>query len=782
MSNSERSLSIMLILIVICGIILQVASCWLETIPTTFSTDRVIISMLGIQATISTLSIMLISLLTIIFKESYLGINYADYYSNIHNKCFTQKRVVHLAIGLVFLNAYLYFFNFFYLIIYIFFAELYLLIYSTENIFSIFESDTSTRSRIHKYFRELFTKSQLSKIERERIKNIFNGWDIFFDGTEYKKALGIYQRAIYYMVKKKAIALESLCARTIYHHLKNENAYIKKRGIEILNITYQILVNLKVKDYRCNVLGQVENALGTSIELIPITENNDNYSWNELSTNIIKFALFSHDSTCLRQLENFYVKYPYFIKANNSPIDVKNEHLIKNLFDFSYDKNDIPEGDVQLFLFHKCRMSLCYLRSLLLCGSCDVIGKYIYFSNKYFKFDSAERVFLLFAFHCYLYYLSEKEEERIISSKIRDSSRRLLECKDMQSAMNNALNSDFYFCNPEKLLELLNGFEYITPVSKKILIMEDVVKEWCTLMTLCAKEDNFSVFFKEDVYSYYRIFLSDKNEHEASNIIKRFYKLLNAGSAETDVKGKYDILKNTLIACYKKEKIDSLKKNTVKFNARSDKLKFCLKDDIINNIKSKFIDIVDDEIINATPQRFTSDISFPTSLFLIDMYHDSICESIIEDFFKNICVYLKSKLIKLQRVDSNSFAMLKNYDLAIGSFIFDRFEYHSKFSTEFSNGKRWIKISGPLGIIIDSKLFKFNIANVEVNFKSETDDFSQDDGCDEIQTLNFTDKETREYISNSKKIIEVLFDVLIEIVGDSDIGYIVTNQQEYNQV
>ncbi len=230
---------------IVIGLLLQLYS---NTILGTISNNidkNFALAILQIQATVDTLTISIIALISGCVSDSSMGIVFSDYYLNIRPYIFKQKRIIAGSILLLVTNIGFYSIKWYCFLLSIFVVTIILILISTNEIYLIFNGKRLAEREIKEYicyvlskkcgYRKKYTicmefvsdwKNIITLQSRENYENYK---EVFMDGII--ALLG-------YKTQESLTGINEICKETEYCFLNSENSIVKENGIELLEEIY----------------------------------------------------------------------------------------------------------------------------------------------------------------------------------------------------------------------------------------------------------------------------------------------------------------------------------------------------------------------------------------------------------------------------------------------------------------------------------------------------------------------------------------------------------------
>lgn len=110
------------------------------------------LALLQIQATIGTLTIAIIALISGNISDSYMGTSVSDYYLNIRPKFLKQKVIIFVSLALILINAICHMMALYNIVIFVFVLTFFLVGMSIIEVYSIFNGKRKMHEEIEMYF------------------------------------------------------------------------------------------------------------------------------------------------------------------------------------------------------------------------------------------------------------------------------------------------------------------------------------------------------------------------------------------------------------------------------------------------------------------------------------------------------------------------------------------------------------------------------------------------------------------------------------------------------
>lgn len=236
---------LLLFLFLIIGIIAEVAikeGIHLLIVPDLRDISKVL---LGIQATVAVLSLSIQALLGSFVDKSYWGISVADFYSNKKNPYFSSLTTIILTLILVILSFFSLLYNKYNLIIMLFLATLFIIIYTTMQIYHVFKGENAIKKDIEEMYNKEFEPEKALSRKIELFKIYCNGWKNEItkqSGSSFQDS----EKTFFILFDKLLIEKNEECIKIICQMskellcvlLSDSNDIKKKQGLKLLNLLY----------------------------------------------------------------------------------------------------------------------------------------------------------------------------------------------------------------------------------------------------------------------------------------------------------------------------------------------------------------------------------------------------------------------------------------------------------------------------------------------------------------------------------------------------------------
>lgn len=805
------------VLLLIIGIFFDIVihKCSIEDIIGKY--DSYILTILGIQATVSTLTIALIALIGSTVSEIYMGVSVSDYYMNIRPAIFKQKNVIIISLGLIVLNCLLYIFSLYSLMISVFIITIILICLSAHEVYSLFGGLQKTQEEIRLYVTDSIMHCVENDESLERTNRLIydfsNDWMNKCQAqtqSEYNEYKGMFMLAFSNLVKCKTKheveILREYCVKDICTFLKEEKDIIKARGIELLVSVYECLSRFINSDDFCNesmgefnLFSEVSLVLIEALKSMPCELIGKIFDWDDISYMVSESA-FCLNQYCkgerltgdLKDMLEFSESIGHILKFKEYYYKEQTHGILRSWGRYIgqprfYLIDKISENLKNEYSELVCKNYFFYCKGFIDNKYMDIIKENVFFfgiSNLYYNINEFEMLYYL-AIDCYLYYLSEKESLECVDKTLKNATKNLLNDKkvvDINEYLLSLIERNISeYINLEKgLYKILNKCELFPRYGNaKAFIMKDVVREFCVFIQIFVNHNSIykkkKLELAENTFIYVNQFLKG-NEKQTKENLKRFYNLFQGDTQNID--GEIDEIYSELEYClkeaYKAEEIQKAKDDQKNYINTIDESNILneMQENICEYLKS----IVDDLYIDSDNNvKWDYKFNLPISVYTA-MLADDITKNIypyIKRMVSNVIIrtlYNKKLIDRVSRAnfknDDEYLYFLKNEHIKtlIGNeYIFKNRDYTNETSFKSFFKELICIFDGDYqfgGAALKDNSIKINIKNVNVSIKPIS-----------------INKDDYEHDENNKILYNSDDDIIIPFQEDEFVEYINNNEK-----
>lgn len=615
--------------------------------------DAFSLTILQIQASVGTLVIAIIALITGNITDSYMGISISDFYLNIKPWKLTQKRLVFLLLGFSLAGVIFHSFGLYNIVFYMFICTMIGIVISIMGIYSAFRGRNKQNQEIEAYIHYVIDYKMDFGSKLNVYQSYVLDWEKqveFQDKQSYEKHLEIFRKFMLalcdYEADESFAAVEQQSYSMAYCLLGSEKSLIKERGIEFIQKVYDTMwsvVNKCIIEKRrilnqyksefplfseiCNELIQsmdelnVENVekrirLGNlidSVQRIAIWFRYDEDE-NEKNDNTKSGRYEYNFSSEINQLNSFARYIGYYLGKQQNKNNIINQNVwADTLKKWSHISTyNVPEERMDDFLKSNVWTYFCYCYGLLVNGQENIVkrGLYLKGMKQIIKLDNKYQALMYMTVHCYVYYLAVRESDDCVPDSVRKSANNIwsdIEVKDAFIELLNTLveNAEWLDLNMlEQMYKILDKFELFSKYeSVKSMIIEYVVADFYLFIILfmshqfCLPELLDRNINDMEAFRY----VSEGNEDNTKEMLSGLYKEIFIGNKtneqiNVEVDLMYDSLEKMVKKKQKERYIKLAKQAQEDYEQKINEKEICdkIKRETIKCIKDKFRPILID--------------------------------------------------------------------------------------------------------------------------------------------------------------------------------------------
>mgnify|MGYP004459862175 CR=1 FL=1 len=647
------------------------------------------LTVLQIQATVGTLIVAIIALITGNISDSYMGVSISDFYLNIKPWKLKQKVLIFISLGLCLLGVTFHCFGLYNLVFYLFIATLLAIGVSIIEIYSAFKGRNTQNQEIEAYINFMIE----SDVEYEKKLNIYQNFVSDWGKTansqdkhSYEKYLEIFNKCILalwdYGTDEGLAFIQQQCYYMAYCFWGSDKNTIKERGIEFIQEIYStlwsaihkcILENKQISNQYKNgftLFSEIQSELVKSMDDINAENIEKRIKFGNFTDLVQRVAIWTSankeaDKNDERE-ENEYQRYEYdytseiyglvsfgkymgyYLEKQQQKNHLINQQIWINVLNrwSMFSSYNVPKKRREEFLKSKVMIYFSYCYGMLMNRQDNIVKKGLYLTGmkNVVTLDNKQQALLYISVHCYIYYLAERESDYCVSESIKQSAINIWNDKDVREAFTSFLyrmseNTEWLnvdIC--DQVYEILDRYEMFPEDSySKYMILEYVVSDFYLFLVLFMSHEFFLPELLENNIDDVRAFryVSDGNEEETKKMFNGlFRKLFNGEKTEEQIRVEvdlmYDALEKKVKEKQKKRYINLASEAQEKYKETVNEEEICekIKIDIINKINEKFSSIlVDEDKKNGI---------IKIKLLNLHDYTNSLGERSIEGFYTHI--------------------------------------------------------------------------------------------------------------------------------------------------
>lgn len=761
-----------------------------------------------VQASVATLGIALISILTSFSDKVVFGLPISRYVLHMRPRILKHKIIVILELLLLVINYMMLCFNFYNIVAGIFIISIVLLAFMINTTYIVFNGIDFLKKEIHsfilscvkrnnkdsevvlEYIQTSFYNSTFKKEFYQTRDNVdilitcfglsISDIEIVTYNTDWEKIL---RDLFLKLLDKKERCMDNI---DIYLHIEQVISLLDKNKIT----TFTFWDTFSIEFFRSITLELVDKDI---LEILIRIRNG-----------LYKILLFDDQR---RQCNNFRLSY-YSSRVFNEIAKEKHKESekfglmlynnIKNYVAYSARENEFDDEIKQIEI-----NELIYLvKTFIDNEEKDVITNAFFNDIKDLSF--VDNVRFLEFYYCiliYIYYLAERES--IISEKFKKLASKLLQEEKRSISIFISHNFDMKIINKHSICfirDTLRGWEFLEEGKAKYSIMDSVINDFLVFNTLYniynPKElaEMLGIIAGKDLLSFYTSFAQEHTKSKYSDYLDIFCENMS-----TDIAIDINRLESCLVNVYKLSEIKESYNNKM-----SEQEKYTAQQSLVSLLKEELEKITDSFQTpkvsnNMFTRKFTHEFHTYSYFFKEEDFKDYISwvrPSIINFLVKEL---LDHMTIKECNFNDNGFlneffTVASTYNGDLDTLIgyrasFYRNDRQEEFKLLEQRCKKIFdhRLQNIIGLLDSSKIYIKEISLAvtieEPNVNKMMDDLSTDDNGDYLYNVTnniyipFDKKELQEYLKNSRK--DICFSIEFEYTVTEDvIGVIAINTRE----
>lgn len=793
--------------------------------------DSLSLTLLQIQAAITTLTITIVALLSGSISDSYMGIPLSMYFLEIRPCVLKQKRVICIEfVGLV-CNVFMHIFSAYNVVIAVFLASMLLILISIFEIYEIFKGRHQTLDEIESY---VYRQIEIQKDCYEIGKNLIYDWKnmaVLQSESEFERYSKIYFKLIETILSKNKVItkVNDLSEDFALFLLTHESDKCRINGIKFIqdfyeNIWLWINSNNEVAieiEKPIELITRVDREWFRAFDLLDAEQvENMGFRYEQFSEAVIRVASWIGYSD---ERESFDVRTINSIgRALGGYIDrqYKKGNLITTKYwqnsvadRYGYYAYGLPDKTKDFYCKSLASRDFNVVYGFLLKGQLQFVKEGVFLEGikNVYKIDTYALAFKIMAIHCFMYYLAFGENSSCIDEKLQQNIKELLLCEEVVSAI-----SHFYYCMAEskdilfektenEMEEYLQHYELFPIHSNfKSMIIKGVVRDYYLYVVLLLERYSFYRGLANqllDTQTYY-MYLSDSNYESLKKRFSQMHTFFsNESLTEEGATKKSEEMLYSFSSIMKKKYKDYTIAEAASTQKAYDSEN--VKDKIIQELKRDIEDKFNE--INSFSKEENGIIYTFEKVHVFRVldytrgigedYRDSYSEYVISNIMTWIIHELSKKynvlcLDRNTRFESDQefrdYLKDNNYDVLMGSqYPFGATDYMAyDIHSDFLNSMDCIFVSGGKdGVALkrDALYIKLNEVTVDIT-SPEIDDFDFDVDAETGQyeyapiqgiTLDFEKEELRNFFKDERKIVDVYINITLGFDMDGDNGVII---------
>jgi len=767
-------------------------------------TESLFLTLFTVQASVSSVSIAIVSIITGLINEYVLGISISGFITHLKPKLFKHNRLIIASLVVTLINYICLSFTHFNLCIALFAISIFITILLVREICIVFRGKNNIRSQIESFVVNNYNTDILNNIHSELLSAIETG-NTLVTNSDLDTIKAIFEKEVvgsnYTMTTSVKQLSDIICDAfdkiTFKHNSQKSNNFL----MFICDI-YSIANKNDENPLHLTIWEDMDKSFFRAIQDLKFEQLRDDGVYYRFHEELCK-NLKGRDEKYVKDCNiKYYASWMYSLLINNSELqENEKERIKKNIYEMlqlalfyrTFNKDD--ETFDYLLVYEICNLH----KSMIDSGDYNGISK-LFFGHAHYNSDKENYALIYVVTMIYLYYLA-KREKLVEDNKLCEYANKIL-------ADNHKIYSYFYF--DIDLLQLvkndlpfiktiLRGWEYMNEGEVKWMTIEHVIDDFFVFVSLGKfwQKDLIDTVINalapEAMFPLYDRYFAKDNGETIKKLYKEFEALINKEKDEVLIDEKISILNDIFNQRYRDETINEGKKKKI-----TDEQKDWFTKKVIDNLTQ-----INEETLK--PFKFNNDDSKTEFITLQRqiIYHDLLSyyffddktfdeyvkkqifteaiTSFIRSFFKNIEYKELSyddkekQKILIDLAQSNGI----NATVAIGNR--DEFwgEEDSGVLKQFTKNMQRIKYPGGYNyyFLLDNSLIEFSMEDITVEYENPTwDNFKHkcqngDDGSVLYNVTNniyvpFSKNEVEEYVSNTEQLIIVYANLKLRLKNE----------------
>lgn len=551
--------------------------------------EDLLFTLFGVQASVSTLSIALISIITGYINEVIYGISVSKFISETIPVIFKHKRIIIVSIILIPLNYICIAFKLFNLSVAVLMVSVVLTLVMVQNTYEIVLGKRYIKERIRSHIINNVDKVILEDLQQEILLAAETGsshiikddFDLLATIVEKEVKNNNSETEI---IKNISQLFIEVFGKIAYQH----NAIKSYYCIELLNRLYEIagknstVVNLSIWE-------QIPREFWTAVEDINTESIDDDFIFYGL-----RWCLYKNlEGKTTDKIESSDLKFfslrlykGLFLKKRNLSDEQRKrfkdlicENVLSSLA-YNEENDDIKKIEL---------LDLCYLNKILIENG-DVLALRRFFDSCSDSNNENEKLAFLIAV-IYLYYIICREE--LAKDKpIQENAKKVWEAykRDIQYFYNHMYVTPLLEKNYLFICSLIDRWEYWGEVNAKTMITGSVIDDFFTFTAICSfwEDEQISkvldVVSHNSIFTLYNRYFNDENMTRGKTLYRDYIKLFAKDEGEKALTDELLRIKEIFNQRYRKE----LQVEAVNHDIKSEAL-----DKIKLLVNKEFTDIAD---------------------------------------------------------------------------------------------------------------------------------------------------------------------------------------------
>ncbi len=793
--------------------------------------------LLQIQATIGTLTIAIIALISGNISDSYMGTSVSDYYLNIRPKFLKQKVIIFVSLALILINAICYMMALYNIVIFVFVLTFFLVGMSIIEVYYIFNGKRKMHEEIEMYFIHVIENDDSYQKKVNICDSFVDDWKEISkiqNDEEVDKYIKLFIKGMKSLIecndKQGYDDINKLSYKISVNLLAGISENEKVHGIifvqEFYHSLWMYIMQDKSRRYenfsRITLFGSVACDFVDAMNYISNEKLEKVISLDSFVDNVLRVTYWigydaeksSYEIGCLN---SFARHIGFYLAMQNKKGAIVNKNFWGNTLkrcNYFYSAN-MQKNLIEDYAYKSGTIQFDFCYGFLMNNEAEIVKENLYYyslSNTY-RIENRQYAVLVLSTHCFLYYLGYRETEDCVDTSIKMQAQRILgdaKVKEVFLRFLYMLSENQEFINKKlalDILKILDRHELFPKYSNsKTMIGDTVVKDFYLFIILYLAHKYYIPEIVEkaldiDEYTSY-VYLT--NSEHTKKILRELHVLIDKENNEDVIEGEvnlmYDIFERKIKIGYKKKVIEKAAVAQKTYEEHVDVRSMCkkLKMHTIEKFKNKFSSIISD----GNSDNSIIEIKAFTLSDYTEQVNGELYQGVYSNLFGNFVLYLiwylnNNGMVNLMnRYDdfANDRAYMRylqdnGLSILIGSkYILSNRDYKLREEfNDFLNDYDCIYTSLVAdGLALRKDSIEVYLHDVQVSIRPGTINdmnikFNKETGKYEYEVISnlpveFDKEEIKEFIYNERKIIEIVLKVSIN-TNDIPIGTIISGNR-----
>lgn len=765
--------------------------------------EGLFLTLFTVQASVSTVSIAIVSLITGLINENVVGISVSRFITHLKPKLFKHNMLITACLLVTFFNYICVSFTLFNLCIALFTISIFIIILLVRDTCVVFLGKNDIRYQIKNFVVNNYNEDILVGIHNELLSAIETGNTLVINSNLdvikaiFKKEVEISNYTTTETIEQLSkIICDSFAKITFDHNSQKSNKFLK-----FICDIYSIANENEEKILHLTIWDDMDASFFRAMRDLKFEQLKEDSVYIKFHTELCKNMKDRDDEYIKHSKLKYYTSWMYSLFIIDSEFQENEKKRIKkNLYDMlrlslSYRKfSKTNEAIDRLLVYEICNLH----KSMIDNGDVDGLTNLFFEHIDYNKTNQSHNLIYMITM-IYLYYLA-KRDKLVEGNKLQLYANKILD-------VNYNVNSCFYLdIDILKLVReelpfiksILSNWEYMPESGARYIIIDSVIEDFFVFVSLGKFWDNdlinnvVDILAPQSMFSLYNRYFAMDNGKRVKKLYAEFESLINNEKDEGFIDQKISILNDIFNKRYTEETINEGKNRKI-----TDEKKEWFTKQVIDNLNNIYIeklkpfefntDDSDTPISTLNKEIIYSEI-ISYYFFEEKTFNEYIKERIFDEFittflqtiFDNIeykKLFYKNKEKQKTLIDLAEKNKV-NATIAIGNRDEFRGEEDSGLLNKYTKNMKRIKYPGGYNyyFLLDNTLIEFSIEDIKVKYENPIWE-NYKHKCKEVDSLNvlynvtndiyipFSKNELEVYINNTEQLVTVYANIKFRLKG-----------------